>query len=201
MICYGVCLFVFSQLTKNGHLPVVWSSLVLLWALCRRPQTPSVQLLKVKFPPGSLAASYEMDLEDLSLVKASKRTKYLYNDSKICSIVSGCFLCSFGFISFSSDSTTGLTAWPWCIVSTLQMVMWPTAAVFCAVTLMCKMQRRIELWFLNLAPWQHLTHARTSLPGSFHVFRFQVSINWGGNLHACQIIYSDRTLWLHQAYL
>lgn len=174
MICYGV---ISSQLTKNGHLPVVWSSLVLLWALWRRPQTPSVQLLRVKFPPGSLAASLGMDLANLSLVKAGKRAKYGYNHSKIHLFLSCFFLCLFGIICSSSDSPIGLTAWPWCIVSKLRMVRWPTAAVFCAVTLMCRMQKITELWCLNLAPWQHLTHARTSSPGSFHVLRFQVSIN------------------------
>lgn len=141
MICYGV---ISSQLTKNGHLPVVWSSLVLLWALWMRPQTLSVQLLKVKFHLGSLAASLEMDLGNLSLVKASKRAKIAKITARSVHFCL-CFLCSFGFICSFSDSITGLTAWPWCIVSTLKMVRWPTAVVSYRVTLMCKMQRRIEL--------------------------------------------------------
>lgn len=75
------------------------------------------------------------------------------------------------------DTLIGLTAWPWCTGSTSVKARSPTAAAFCAVTRTCRTQRRTVSWCQSLGPWRCLIPARTSLPASFHAFRFQVCLS------------------------
>ncbi len=132
-----------------------------------------------------------MDLEDLSLGdKQVRETKYLYNDSKICLILSGCFLCSFGFISFSSDSplVDGMALMHRFHITDGHVTY---SSCFLRSDSMCKMAENNRIVVSEFGTLATPDPCKNLCPVLFTFSDFQVSINWRWQWHV--IINSDHS--------